>query len=159
MGTMSDANRCDRCGHQLDLLRKPLRQLRWSRHWMQGVRSLFTGPLKVCMQCGAIYTTEGELLAAGAIETATERRLDVYRKDMAYLRDAFGGVVIAAELVALWMAFGTASADMVQVIVAASFGGGMFLPFSYFARKARLARRDLKKLREARRSGEILGPG
>jgi hypothetical protein len=156
---MTDSNRCDRCGHTLDLLRKPLRQLRWSRHWLHGARSLFTGPLKVCNQCGAIYTTEGELLAAGAIETVAERRLDLYRKDMAYLRDAFGGVVIAAECVALWMALGTASAEVAQVIVAASFGGAMFLPFSYFARKARLARRDLKMLRQARRSGEILRPG
>jgi predicted transcriptional regulator len=106
-----------------------------------------------------MYTTDGELLATGAIETASERRLDLYRKDMAYLRDAFGGVVVAAELVALWLGFGTASAEVAQVIVAASFGGAMFLPFSYFARKARLARRDLKKLRQARRSGEILRPG
>ena len=75
------------------------------------------------------------------------------------LRDAFGGVVIAAECVALWMALGTASAEAAQVIVAASFGGAMFLPFTYFARKARLARRDLKKLRQARRSGEILQSG
>jgi len=156
---MTDPNRCDRCGQPLVLLRKPLRQLRWSRHWIHGARSLFTGPLKVCNQCGAIYTTEGELLAAGAIETVAERKLDTYRKDMAYLRDAFGGVVIASECVALWLAFGGVSAEAAQVIVAGAFGGAMILPFSYFAGKARLARRDLKKLRQARRSGEILRSG
>ncbi len=135
-----------------------MRELRWSRHWMVGVRSLFTGPLRVCSQCGAMYSTEGELVAAGAIQTDAERRLDVYRKDMAYLRDAFGGVVIAAEAVALWLALGAGAVDVAKVMIAAGFGGAMFLPFGYFARKARLARRDLKRLRQARRSGEILGP-
>lgn len=135
-----------------------MRELRWSRHWMIGVRSLFTGPLRGCVRCGAMYSNEGELVAAGAIQTDAERRLDLYRKDMAYLRDAFGGVVIAAEAVALWLAFGTGAADVAKVIVAAGFGGAMFVPFGYFARKARLARLDLKRLRQARRSGEIPGP-
>lgn len=156
---MSDDERCARCGHPLELLRKPVRELRWSRHWLVGVQSLFTGPLRACVQCGAMYSNEGQLVAAGAIQTETERRLDVYRKDMAYLRDAFGGVVIAAEAVALWLAFGTGAVDIAKVVLAAGFGGAMFVPFGYFARKARLARRDLKRLREARRSGELPGPG
>jgi predicted transcriptional regulator len=46
-----------------------------------------------------------------------------------------------------------------KAIMAAVFGGAMFVPFGYFHRKALLARRDLKALRKARRSGEIVGPG
>lgn len=153
---MTDADRCTRCGHSLALMRKPLRELRWSRYWLEGAKSLFTGPLKMCGQCGAIYSGDGTLVAAGAIETDAERKLDVYRKDMAYLRDAFGGVVVAAEAVALWLAFGTAAPELAKVIVSASVGGAMLLPFTYFARKARLARQDLKRLRQARRSGQIL---
>jgi hypothetical protein len=153
---MIDADRCSRCGHTLDLVRKPLRELRWSRYWVEGAKSLFTGPLKRCGQCGAIYSAEGELVAAGAIETDAERKLDTYRKDMAYLRDAFGGVVVAAEAVALWLAFGTAAPEMVKVIVSASLGGAMLVPFTFFARKTRLARMDLRRLRQARRSGQIL---
>jgi hypothetical protein len=156
---MTDPNHCARCGHELRILRKPLRELRWTRYWLQGARSLFTGPLKMCSQCGAIYTAAGEFVAAGAIETDTERRLDVYRKDMAYVRDAFGGVVVAAELVAIWLAFGTSSPELAKVIISASLGGVMLAPFSFFARKARLAKKDLKQLRQARRSGEILSSG
>jgi len=156
---MSDHDRCTRCGHELQILTRPVRELRWSRHWMAGVRSLFTGPLHVCVQCGAMYSSEGNLVAAGAIQTEAERRLDVYRKDMAYLRDAFGGVVVAAELVAIWLGFGTAAPDVAKAIMAAALGGAMFFPFGYFHRKARLARRDLKELRRARRSGEVLRPG
>jgi len=156
---MTERDRCARCGHELQILTKPVRELRWSRHWMAGVRSLFTGPLKVCSQCGAMYSGEGDLVAAGAIQTDAERRLDVYRKDMAYLRDAFGGVVLAAEVVAIWLGFGTTAPDAAKAIMAAVFGGAMFIPFGYFHRKALLARRDLKALRKARRSGEIVGPG
>jgi hypothetical protein len=126
---------------------------------LEGAKSLLTGPLKMCGQCGAIYSEDGSLVAAGAIETDAERKLDTYRKDMAYLRDAFGGVVVAAEAVALWLAFGTAAPELAKVIFSASLGGAMLFPFSYFARKARLARKDLKRLRQARRSGQILKNG
>jgi hypothetical protein len=154
---MTVSDRCERCGHDLEILRKPVRRLRWSRYWWQGVRSLFTGQLRVCNQCGAIYSNEGELVAAGAIETDTEQTLDVYRKDMAYLRDSFGGVIIAAELVALWLALGPEGASLAKVIIAGSVGAGALVPFLYFGRRARLAKRDLKQLGRARRSGQILG--
>ncbi|MDH3290014.1 MAG: hypothetical protein OEO20_12815 [Gemmatimonadota bacterium] len=156
---MSRLERCERCGHSLDLLRKPLRRLRWSRYWWEGAKSLLTGPLWVCSQCGAMYSTEGDLVAAGAIETDAERRLDVYRKDMAYLRDSFGGLIIAAELVALWLGLGPSGADILQVVIAGSVGAVSFVPFTYFGQKARTAKRDLKRLRQARRSGEILRSG
>lgn len=156
---MKRPERCERCGHSLDLLRKPLRRLRWSRYWWEGAKSLFTGPLWVCSQCGAMYSTEGDLVAVGAIETDTERRLDVYRKDMAYLRDSFAGVIIAAEAVALWLGLGPSGAGIAQVAIAGAVGVASFVPFVYFGQRARGAKRDLKQLRQARRSGEILRSG
>jgi len=155
---MANTETCERCGHALEILRRPVRELRWSRHWMQGVRSLFTGPLKVCHQCGAVYSPEGELVAAGAVETGTEHRLDVYRKDMANLRNAFGGVVIAAGALATWLAAGPQAYHLGQVIAVGSVGVAALVPFVFFDRKARLAKRDLKRLRKARRSGQILTP-
>jgi hypothetical protein len=106
-----------------------------------------------------MYSTDGELVAVGAIETDTERRLDVYRKDMGYLRDSFAGVIIAAEAVALWLGLGPSGAGIVQVVIAGAVGVASFVPFVYFGQKARGAKRDLKQLRQARRSGEILRSG
>ncbi len=153
---MARLERCDRCGHALEVLRKPVRQLRWTRYWWQGVRSLFMGPLSVCPQCGAMYTTDGTLLAAGAIETDAERRLNVYRRDMAYLRDSFGGVFIAAGLVVVWLTTGADTFELGKVIAAGSAGALSLVPCFYFGRKARLANKDLRKLRQARQSGSIL---
>jgi hypothetical protein len=116
---MATLKRCDRCGHGLEILRKPVRRLRWTRYWGLGWRSLFTGPLSVCPQCGAMYATDGTLLAAGAIETDAERRLNVYRRDMAYLRDSFGGVFIAAGVAVAWLAAGAESFELAKVLVAA----------------------------------------
>jgi len=155
---MATIDNCERCGRALQVLQKPVRQLRWSRHWMTGVKSLFTGQLWVCHQCGAIYSSEGELLAAGAIETDSEQRIDVYRKDMSHLRNAFGGVVIAAEALAAWLAFGPEAFELGRVIATASLGGVAFFPFLYFGHKAAIAKRDLKRLRKARQSGQIPGP-
>jgi hypothetical protein len=98
-------------------------------------------------------------MAAGAIQTDVERRLDGYRRDMAYLRDAFGGVVVAGEIAALWLALGPSGSGAAEVLVAASVGVGAVVPFSYFWRKALSAKRDLKRLREARRQGLILEAG
>jgi hypothetical protein len=109
--------------------------------------------LRVCPGCGAIYTWEGQLLAAGVAETAEELRLAAYRSDMARLRDAFGGVVIAAELAVIWMSAGTATFPVFAPILAIGAGGAALLPFAYFGHRAREARKDLKRLREARVSG------
>jgi hypothetical protein len=153
---MADVKRCDRCGHGLEMLRKPVRRLRWTRYWGLGWRSLFTGPLSVCPQCGAMYSTDGTLLAAGAIETDAERRLNVYRRDMAYLRDSFGGVFVAAGVAVAWLVGGAESLELAKVVVAGGAGGLALVPFFYFGRKARLARKDLRQLRQARQSGSIL---
>ena len=120
--------------------------------------SLFTGPLRTCSQCGAIYANDGSLLAEGAVATEVEQKLDLYRKDMAYLRDSFGGVVIAAELVAVWMIAGPGAMLGPEVAISVSVGVGALFPYMYFGRKARLAKKDLKQLTAARRSGTISNP-
>ena len=154
---MTELQGCTRCDHQLEILRHPLRRLRWTQYWWKGVVSLFTGPLRVCPQCGAIYSGDGDLLGVGAVMTDVETDLDQYRKDMAHLRDSFGGVIIASELVAVWLVAGPVSFHLAQVILAGAVGVGSFIPFAYFASKARHARRDLKQLTKARRSGYIPG--
>lgn len=90
-------------------------------------------------------------------ETAEELRLSAYRSDMARLRDAFGGVVIAAELAVIWMSAGTATFPVLAPILAIGAGGAALLPFAYFGRKARAAKKELKRLREARARGELGG--
>ena len=152
---MALKERCDRCGHALEVLAKPVRRLRWTRYWWRGVKSLFTGQMKRCPQCGAMYSSEGELLAAGAIETDTEHRLNIYRKDMAYLRDSFAGIFVAAELAVIWLVAGAESVELTKAVVAGSLGAASLAPFFYFHRKARLAKRDLKRLRNARQQGRI----
>ncbi len=156
---MGDTERCKRCGAGLEHLRHPVRRLRWTRYWWKGVLSYFTGQLRICARCGAIYTAEGELLAAGAAETAAEVRLNSYRKDMAGIRDGFAAVVIAAELAAVWLVAGAETFDLARALLAGGVGVGALGPFVYFARKARIAKRDLKQLREARRQGAIPAAG
>lgn len=147
--------RCERCGSPLELLKHPLRRLRGSGYWREGLRSLFALPLRVCPRCGAIYRYEGQLLAAGAAETSDELRVKSYREDMAHLRDSFAAVAVAAELAVIWMSAGTAAFPILAPMVAIGVGGGALLPFAYFARKAREARREMKRLRAARMKGEL----
>jgi hypothetical protein len=98
-------------------------------------------------------------LAAGVAETEEELRLSAYRSDMARLRDAFGGVVVAAELAVIWMSAGTATFPVIAPILAIGAGGVALLPFAYFGRRAREAKRELKRLRAARVAGKLGGPG
>lgn len=155
---MAVSDRCARCGAALDVLRHPVRRLRWTRYWWKGFTSFFTGQLRICSRCGAMYTGDGELLAAGAVETDAERSLNTYRKDMAYMRDGFAAVVIAAELAVIWLAAGAETFELAKVLLAGGIGVGSLGPFAYFARKARMARRDLRRLKEARLRGEIPRP-
>jgi len=74
---------------------------------------------------------------------------------MAHLRDSFAAVAVAAELAVIWISAGTATFPVLAPIVAIGVGGGALLPFTYFARKARDARAELKRLREARVKGEL----
>lgn len=152
---MATVEQCERCGQTLELLRQPVTRLRWTRYWWEGIKSFLTGPLSICRRCGAIYSSDGVLLAAGAVATETERQLNVYRKDMAHLRDAFAAVVIAAEIVVLWLVLGPEPVELAKVVLGGGVGLASLLPFWYFGRRASLARRDLKALREARRGGAI----
>jgi len=102
-----------------------------------------------------MYANDGTLLAEGAVATEVEQKLDQYRKDMAYLRDSFGGVVIAAELVAVWLIVGAGPAIGAQVAISVAVGVGALFPYMFFGRKARLAKKDLRELTAARRSGAI----
>lgn len=147
---------CARCQRPLEILRHPVRRLWGTRYWWHGVRSLLARPLRLCPACGAIHTWEGELLAAGAAETTDELRLKAYRSDMARLRDSFGGVVIAAELVLTWVSAGTAAFPVIAPVLAIATGGLALLPFTYFNRRAREARSELKRLRDARVKGQLV---
>jgi hypothetical protein len=111
----------------------------------------------MCRQCGAIYSTDGNLVAAGAVATDAEHHLDLYRKDMAHLRNAFAGVMIAAGGLAAWLGLGPGpeTLQMGQVILIGGLGATASVPFVYFAHKSIRARRDLKALRQARRAGHI----
>ncbi len=150
---------CQMCGHQLDLLRRPLKRLRWSGHWWKGVASLFGRPLRACNQCGAIYSEEGDLLAVGAIQTNVEQTLDVYRRDMAYIRDSFGGVILAAALAATWLLASSGATNVTAGIIAVAVGAAAFVPFGFFVGKARLARKQLRRMKETRLKGQIPSRG
>jgi len=91
-------------------------------------------------------------------ETADELRLSAYRSDMARLRDAFGGVVVAAELAVIWMSAGTTTFPVLAPILAIGAAGAALYPFAYFGQKARQAKKDLKRLRDARVKGELSPP-
>ncbi len=102
-----------------------------------------------------MYSGEGELLAAGAVQTEEEVRLDLYRRDMAYLRDSFGGVIVASEIAAIWLFFGAESVNVAAGILAASLGVATFVPFGFFGGKARTARKQLKEMKAVRIKGHI----
>jgi len=102
-----------------------------------------------------MYSQDGSLVAAGAVDTEAERTLDQYRKDMAYLRDSFGGVIVAAELVAIWLVAGPGAFAVGEVVLVGGVGAAAFIPYAFFARKAHRAKKDLKQLSTARKHGSI----
>ncbi len=152
---MVEQIQCKMCGERLEILSRPLRRLRWNRHWFKGFASLFGRPLRICSHCGAMYSAEGDLLAMGAVQTQEEVRLDLYRRDMAYLRDSFGGVIVASEIAAIWLFAGAEAANIALAVLTASIGVGAFVPFGFFGRKARTARKQLRRMKEARMQGQI----
>lgn len=141
---------CKLCAHPLEVLRKPVQRLSWTRHWFKGFASLFTRPLRVCPKCGAMYSGDGELLAVGAVQTEPEQRLDGYRRDMAYMRDSFGGVIVASGLAGTWLLVGAESANVAGAIIAASIGLASIVPFGFFGSRVRRARKELKSMKADR---------
>jgi hypothetical protein len=141
---------CKLCAHPLEVLTKPVRRLSWTRHWLKGLSSLLTRPLRICPTCGAMYSGEGELLAAGAVQTEPELQLDAYRRDMAYMRDSFGGVVIASALAGAWLLLGAETANLVGAIIAGSVGAVSIVPYGFFGSRVRRARKELKTMKTER---------
>lgn len=146
---------CKLCAHPLEVLTKPVRRLSWSRHWLRGFASLFTRPLRVCSTCGAMYSGEGELLAVGAVQTEPEIRLDTYRRDMAYMRDSFGGVIIASGLASAWLLGGAEVTNVAGAIIAGSIGVASIVPFGFFGSRVRRARRELKEMKAERMKRQL----
>ena len=146
---------CKLCAQPLEVLRKPVKRLRWTRHWLKGFSSLFTRPLRVCAACGAMYSGEGELLAVGAVQTEPELKLDTYRRDMAYMRDSFGGVVVASGLAGAWLLAGAETANLVGTIIAGSVGAVSIVPYGFFGSRVRRARKELKSMKTERMQRQV----
>ncbi len=144
---------CQRCGHPLEILKRPLKRLRWTRYWWRGVGSLLSQPLRLCAQCGSIYTYAGVLVATGAAETNVEIRLRGFKEDMVHLRDGFATLVLASEVGAVWTLMNAGSYDLGVTLVMGTIGGLALIPFAFFARKASKAKRELKSLKTARLKG------
>lgn len=153
---MATEDACQQCGEPLEVLRHPLRRLRWTRYWWHGLASLVSQPLKVCATCGNIYTFSGRFVAAGVAETAAEMKAQGFRDDMANLRDGFATVVIASQIALVWTLAGPGSFEPTVSVLSAVVGGAALLPFVYFAKKTRQAKKELKRLRMARQQGELL---
>ena len=122
---------------------------------MRGFASLFTRPLRVCSSCGAMYSGDGELLAVGAVQTEPEIRLDTYRRDMAYMRDSFGGVIVASGLAGAWLIGGAEATNLVGAIIAGSIGAVSIVPFGFFGSRVRRARKELKEMKAERLKRQI----
>ncbi len=145
---------CQQCGQPLEILKRPLKRLRWTRYWWRGVASLVSQPLRLCPQCGSIYTQAGALVATGAAETNVEIRLRGFKEDMIHLRDGFATLVLASEVGAVWTLMNAGSYDLGITLVMGTIGGLALIPFTFFARKASKARRELKSLKTARLEGK-----
>jgi hypothetical protein len=146
-------NNCQQCGHPLEILRRPLRRLRWTRYWWRGLASLVSQPLRVCTKCGSIYTHQGVLVAAGAAETDPELRLRGFKDDMAHLRDGFATLVLLGEVGAVWTLMSAGSYDPRLTVLLGAIGGVSLVPVVFFARKASKAKRELKSMKRARLKG------
>ncbi|MCZ6917352.1 MAG: hypothetical protein O7I93_11285 [Gemmatimonadetes bacterium] len=142
---------CQLCEHPLAILGRPLKRLRWTRYWWRGLQSLLSSPLRVCTKCGAIYTFNGQLVAAGAAETDAELRLRGFKDDMAHLRDGFATVVLTGEVGVIWTMMSSVGYDPTIPIIMGTVGALAIAPCAYFARKASLAKKDLKLLKAARK--------
>jgi hypothetical protein len=151
---MAVAHECQTCGEPLEILRHPLRRLRWTRYWWEGLLSLVSQPLRFCAACGSIYRNDGHLLATGAAETAVEVKAGGFRDDMINIRDGFGTIVIASEIAVIWTLAGPGAYSPAVSVLAGVVGGAALVPFSYFALRARKAKKELKRLKVARLKGE-----
>jgi len=102
-----------------------------------------------------MYSGEGELLAVGAVQTEPELKLDTYRRDMAYMRDSFGGVVVASGLAGAWLLAGAETANLVGAIIAGSVGAVSIVPYGFFGSRVRRARKELKSMKAERMKRQL----
>lgn len=144
---------CPRCGKSLEILQNPVRSLRGTGHQWRGLKSLFGEALRSCRGCGAVYTPNGQLLAAALVETNGEIVVRAFRDDMTHLRDAFAAVTIAAELGVAWMWFGPQHFGFLPPFLACAVGILSLFPFVFFAGRVRQANEELLALRTARLLG------
>jgi hypothetical protein len=103
-----------------------------------------------------MYSGDGELLAVGAVQTEPEIRLDTYRRDMAYMRDSFGGVIVASGLAGAWLIGGAEATNLVGAIIAGSIGAVSIVPFGFFGSRVRRARKELKEMKAERLKRQIV---
>jgi len=102
-----------------------------------------------------MYSGDGELLAVGAVQTEPEIRLDTYRRDMAYMRDSFGGVIVASGLAGAWLIAGAATPNIAGAFIAGSVGVVSIVPFGFFGSRVRRARKQLKEMKAERLKRQI----
>ncbi len=155
MSESGEPRPCRKCGHQLEVVRHPMRRLSWSRYWWTGFKSLFARPLLACRNCGAMFTWEGDLLALGAVETMGEVKLKALREDMINLRDAFATVTLAAIGATVWMIIGPRTFEVIAPVLSGAVAVLSAVPFVYFTRRARQVKRALRGLKDSRVKGEL----
>ncbi len=144
---------CAACGTDLEILRRPIRRLSWTRYWWRGVSSLFSQPLRHCTSCGSLYDASGTLVATGATETDAELKTRRFQNDMIGMRDGFGAVVLGSGMTVAWTLLGPVAYEPVITVVAGTVGALALGPCGYFLVKVRQTKRELKKWRKARRQG------
>ena len=148
---------CTICDHELHLLRHPLRRLRGSGHWLKGLASIFTRPLKACAECGSVFTWEEELLAQGAVPTSSELKLANLRSDMSNLRDSFVTIFVASGFITAWMVLGPGSYEATAPVISGAIGAASLVPSGYFHRKSRFFKEQIKHLRQERVKARLEG--
>lgn len=152
---MAERTKCQRCGHDTEVMDRPGRRLRFTRYWGYAFLAARDHPLRLCPSCGSIYRHDGELIAAGVTPTIHEERLIRHRNDMRWMRAGFGSVIAASGLSVAWTLIGPVSYDMIVTLGAGALGVAAFLPYEYFSRKARIAKKELRALKSARKEGKV----
>lgn len=132
-----------------------MRRLRFTRYWGYAFLAGRDRPLRLCPSCGSLYRHDGQLIAAGATRTVHEEKLIRHRNDMKWLRAAFGSVTVASGLSVAWTLLGPLPYDMIVTLGVGAVGVASVLPFGYFSRKARIAKKELRALKSARKEGKV----
>jgi hypothetical protein len=76
---------------------------------------------------------------------------------MAHLRDGFATVVLTGEVGVIWTMMSSVGYDPRIPIIMGTVGALAIVPCAYFARKASVARKELKLLKAVRKQGTESG--